>query len=155
MPSTSKQPALRGEGAKVRLFVREKGRVIDLTDAGRTFVEEARSALCFIRNGPFTSPGRSRGQRHRPDRRDSLTLLSRLAGNLDLNINSCCFVYGNCYVVEVRVELNEFSFFQISANLDLELCNEHDSNLLPVAVPERECSSRRAGQVRASGAAIF
>ena len=44
-PALSKQINELEDQYQVRLFVREKGRIIDLTDAGRAFVEEARSAL--------------------------------------------------------------------------------------------------------------
>jgi DNA-binding transcriptional LysR family regulator len=44
-PALSKQIAEFEEQYQLRLFVREKGRIVDLTDAGRAFVEEARSAL--------------------------------------------------------------------------------------------------------------
>ena len=44
-PALSKQISELEDQYQVRLFVREKGRIIDLTDAGRAFVEEARSAL--------------------------------------------------------------------------------------------------------------
>ena len=44
-PALSKQINELEDQYQVRLFVREKGRIVDLTDAGRAFVEEARSAL--------------------------------------------------------------------------------------------------------------
>ncbi|HZQ21430.1 MAG TPA: LysR substrate-binding domain-containing protein [Terriglobales bacterium] len=44
-PALSKLITEIEERNRMRLFVREKGRLIDLTDAGRVFVEEARKAL--------------------------------------------------------------------------------------------------------------
>lgn len=44
-PALSKQITELEEQYQLRLFVREKGRIVDITDAGRAFVEEARSAL--------------------------------------------------------------------------------------------------------------
>jgi DNA-binding transcriptional LysR family regulator len=44
-PALSKQITELEQQYQMRLFVREKNRILDLTDAGRAFVEEARSAL--------------------------------------------------------------------------------------------------------------
>jgi DNA-binding transcriptional LysR family regulator len=44
-PALSKQITELEEQHRLHLFVREKGRIVELTDAGRVFVEEARSAL--------------------------------------------------------------------------------------------------------------
>ena len=44
-PALSKQITELEDQYQIRLFVREKGRIVELTDAGRAFVEEARSAL--------------------------------------------------------------------------------------------------------------
>lgn len=44
-PALSKQITELEDQYRMRLFVREKGRIVELTDAGRAFVEEARSAL--------------------------------------------------------------------------------------------------------------
>ncbi len=44
-PALSKQITELEEQHRLHLFVREKGRAVELTDAGRAFVEEARAAL--------------------------------------------------------------------------------------------------------------
>ena len=44
-PALSKQITELEERYQLRLFAREKGRMVEITDAGRAFVEEARSAL--------------------------------------------------------------------------------------------------------------
>jgi len=44
-PALSKQITELEEQHRLHLFVREKGRIVQLTDAGRVFVQEARAAL--------------------------------------------------------------------------------------------------------------
>ena len=44
-PALSKQIAELEEHYNLQLFVRKKGRIVEITDSGRAFVEEARSAL--------------------------------------------------------------------------------------------------------------
>ena len=56
-PALSKQITELEEQYRFYLFSREKGRLLELTDAGRIFVEEARAALCLPKmssraNGP-------------------------------------------------------------------------------------------------------
>src|SRR5258707_160357 len=44
-PALSKQITELEEQYRLHLFVREKGRIVELTDAGRVFVQEARASL--------------------------------------------------------------------------------------------------------------
>ena len=55
-PALSKQITELEEQHRLHLFVREKGRIVELTDAGRVFVQEARAALFHAERAIQPSP---------------------------------------------------------------------------------------------------